>query len=311
MTEIDINPLLDDMKNTLETHLKGLIEKISNGYKEYESTHKALYQLPFIKDMKETNDYLSKELQLSIERENELLVNKKSLLKEIETLKLTIITLSRNAAAISTTIQDHPPNNISLEIKDEIHLANDMKCEIKELYTTVDLADEDEDIDEDEDEEAAEEPDEEEEEQEEEEEEEVVAEEEQEEEEEVVDEEEEEEEEVVDEEEEEEVVAEEEEEEEEVVAEEEPEEEEEVVAEEEPEEEEEVVAEEEPEEAVEEEEEEQEDEDEDEEELYEIEYQGKQYYVSGDDDIYEKLDDEDVGEDIIGRLVDGKPVFNK
>ena len=265
MTEIDINPLLDDMKNTLETHLKGLIEKISNGYKEYESTHKALYQLPFIKDMKETNDYLSKELQLSIERENELLVNKKSLLKEIETLKLTIITLSRNAAAISTTIQDHPPNNISLEIKDEIHLANDMKCEIKELYTTVDLADEDEDIDEDEDEEAAEEPDEEEEEQEEEEEEEVVAEEEQEEEEEVVDEEEEEE----------------------------------------------VVAEEEPEEAVEEEEEEQEDEDEDEEELYEIEYQGKQYYVSGDDDIYEKLDDEDVGEDIIGRLVDGKPVFNK
>ena len=46
MTEVDINPLLDDVKNTLETHLKDLIEKISNGYKEYENTHKSLYQLP-------------------------------------------------------------------------------------------------------------------------------------------------------------------------------------------------------------------------------------------------------------------------
>ena len=79
MTEIDINPLLDDMKNTLETHLKDLIEKISSGYKDYENTHKALYQLPFIKNMKETNDYLSNQLKLSMDRENELLSTKKAL----------------------------------------------------------------------------------------------------------------------------------------------------------------------------------------------------------------------------------------
>ena len=106
MTEIDINPLLDDMKQTLETHLKGLIEKISNGYKEYESTHKALYQLPFIKDMRDANEYLSKQLKLSIDRENELISSKKELLKEIDVLKATINSLSNDADTISSTIQD-------------------------------------------------------------------------------------------------------------------------------------------------------------------------------------------------------------
>ena len=95
MTEIDINPLLDDMKQTLETHLKGLIEKISNGYKEYESTHKALYKLPFIKDMR-YKQALSKQLKLSINRENELISSKKNYSKKLMLLKATINSLSND-----------------------------------------------------------------------------------------------------------------------------------------------------------------------------------------------------------------------
>ena len=317
--QIDISSVLKDVTNSIKNNLKTSFDDVLKDYELYKSTHDALLQIPFIKDLYNKNSELSLQVKTLKQQEEEGLkyCEEEDGEEHEPTITLNIhdsfiknnddepFSLRADFFKINKMNKKQPENDFEIENSEEEEEAEE------EAISEADEEADEEEEEEEEEEESEKEESEEESEAEEEESEAEEAEEEAEEEESEAEEEEEEEESEAEEAEEEEEEAEEEEAEEEVK-----EEEEEVKEEEEEVKEEEEAKEEEEEEAIseakeEEEEEEEEEAEEEEEEVFEILIKNVTYYTTNkqDGDIYSCVNN-DVGE-IVGKFKNGKPSFSK